>query len=73
MGGGAPGGPRYRIGNLASRKLLANPQGSRDNGSKIIQWDPDGGAEQQWVIDKGPHGDQRDVAKRVARTKEAPK
>jgi len=66
MGGGAPGGPRYRIGNLASRKLLAN-------GSKIIQWDPDGGAEQQWVIDKGPHGDQRDVAKRVARTKEAPK
>ena len=41
----------YRISNLASRKLLANPQGSRDNGTKMIQWDDEGGPEQEWVFD----------------------
>jgi Ricin-type beta-trefoil lectin domain-like len=54
--GAVAGGTRYRIANLASRKLLANPQGSRDDGTRIIQWDPTGGMDQQWVIDRGPHG-----------------
>ncbi len=58
-GGGVSGGTRYRIGNLASRKLLPDPQGSRDNGTKIIQWDDDGRAEQQWQLDTGPHGGAR--------------
>lgn len=50
---------RYRIFNMASRKALANPQGSRDNGTKIIQWDNDGGPEQEWEMDRGPHGGAR--------------
>ena len=29
----------YRIRNLASGKILANPQGSRKSGTKMIQWD----------------------------------
>ncbi len=33
------------------RKLLANPQGSRDNGTVIIQWQDDGGPEQEWVFE----------------------
>ena len=41
----------YKIRNLASRKLLANPQGSRDNGTAMIQWEDTGGAEQEWLFD----------------------
>jgi Ricin-type beta-trefoil lectin domain-like len=55
-GGGLSGGTRYRIANLASGKLLADPQGSRDNGTKIVQWDDDGGAEQRWELESGRHG-----------------
>lgn len=57
--GAVAGGVRYRILNLASRKLLADPQASREDGTRIIQWDNTGGAEQQWVIDRGPHGGTR--------------
>ena len=39
------------IRNMASRKLLADPQGSRENGAKVIQWDDTGGREQEWVFD----------------------
>ena len=60
MGGaGQTGGPGYRIRNLASRKLLANPQGSRDDGTRIIQWDDDGGPEQAWQLEQGPNGQTR--------------
>ena len=31
--------------------LLANPQGSRDNGTTMIQWQDDGGPEQEWVFE----------------------
>src|ERR671933_485200 len=50
-GAGRPTGPMYRIRNAASGKLLANPQGSRDNGTTMIQWQDDGGAEQEWVFE----------------------
>jgi Ricin-type beta-trefoil lectin domain-like len=40
-----------RLRNLVSRKLLANPQGSHDNGTVIIQWQDDGGPEQEWVFE----------------------
>jgi hypothetical protein len=46
----------YRIQNMASRKLLANPQGSRSNGTKIIQWDDTGGPEQAWSHEPAPGG-----------------
>ena len=46
----------YTIRNLASRKLLANPEGSRNNGTKMIQWDETGGADQAWSLEPGPHG-----------------
>ena len=36
---------------MASRKLLANPGGSRNNGTVIIQWDDTGGPEQEWLFD----------------------
>ncbi len=49
-------GAGYKIGNLASGKLLANPQGSRDNGTRIVQWDDDGGPEQRWELAPGPNG-----------------
>ena len=51
-------GPRgqTRLRNVASGKLLANPQGSRDNGTEIIQWREDGGPEQEWVLEAGPRG-----------------
>ena len=41
---------------MASRKLLANPQGSRTNGTKIIQWDDTGGPEQAWSLEPAPGG-----------------
>ncbi len=41
----------HRIRNLASGKLLANPEGSRNNGTKMIQWDDTGGADQAWLFD----------------------
>ena len=41
---------------MASRKLLANPQGSRDNGAKMIQWDDTGGPEQAWSLEPAPGG-----------------
>ena len=41
---------------MASRKLLANPQGSRSNGTKIIQWDDTGGPEQAWSLEPAPGG-----------------
>ncbi|MGI9149368.1 MAG: RICIN domain-containing protein, partial [Chloroflexota bacterium] len=61
LGGGASvgtagAGVGYKIRNLASRKLLANPEGSRDNGTKIIQWEDDGRPEQAWQIERGVHG-----------------
>jgi hypothetical protein len=66
LGGGGPGGAggvasgvRYRIANLASRKLLADPEGSRQDGTRIIQWEATGGADQQWVVDRGPRGGTR--------------
>ena len=40
-----------RIRNLASRKLLATPGGSRNNGTVIVQWDDTGGPEQEWLFD----------------------
>ncbi len=46
----------YRLRNLASRKLLANPGGSRDSGAKIIQWDDSGGPEQAWTLEPVPGG-----------------
>ena len=55
-GGGAATGQGYKIANLASAKLLADPQGSRDSGTKIVQWDDDGGAEQRWELEGGRHG-----------------
>ena len=58
-GRGAATGVQYRIANMASGKLLANPQGSRDNGTRIIQWDNDGGPEQAWQLEAGPHGGTR--------------
>ena len=41
----------YRIRNMARGKVLANPQGSRNNGTVIIQWDDTGGREQEWLFD----------------------
>ena len=58
-GAGRPSGPMYRIRNLASGKLLADPQGSRDDGTRIIQWDDTGGSDQAWHLDRGPHGQTR--------------
>jgi len=46
----------HKIRNMASRKLLANPQGSRDNGTKMIQWDDTGGADQAWTLEPAPGG-----------------
>jgi hypothetical protein len=46
----------YRIRNMASRKLLANPQGSRNNGTEIIQWDDTGDTDQVWSLEPGPNG-----------------
>jgi hypothetical protein len=31
--------------------LLANPQGSPNNGTELIQWQGDGGPEQEWLFD----------------------
>ena len=50
-GAGRATGPMYRIRNAASGKLLANPQGSRNNGTTMIQWQDDGGAEQEWLFE----------------------
>jgi hypothetical protein len=58
-GAGRPTGPMYRIRNAASGKLLADPQGSRDDGTRIIQWDDTGGPDQAWQLDRGPHGQTR--------------
>jgi Ricin-type beta-trefoil lectin domain-like len=41
----------YRIRNMASRKLLANPQGSRSNGTPMIQWEDTGETDQEWSFD----------------------
>lgn len=46
---GGHGGVRIR--NVASRLILADPQGSAQNGTSIIQWQDDGGPEQEWVIE----------------------
>jgi hypothetical protein len=46
----------HRIRNVASGKLLANPEGSRTNGTEIIQWDETGGVEQAWSLERGSHG-----------------
>src|SRR5918998_1039614 len=46
----------YRIHNMASRKLLANPQGSRTNGTKMIQWDDTGGGDQARGVGTAPRG-----------------
>ena len=43
--------PPYRIRDMASRKLLANPQGSRKNGTRMIQWDDTGETDQEWPFD----------------------
>src|ERR687885_745553 len=58
-GAGRPTGPMYRIRNAARGKLLADPQGSRDDGTRIIQWDDTGGPDQAWQLDRGPHGQTR--------------
>ena len=54
------GGGRQRdyhtIRNLASGKLLANPEGSRDSGTQMIQWDDTGGPEQAWGLEPQPGG-----------------
>ena len=49
----------YRIRNMASGKLLANPQGSRNNGTVMIQWDDTGGPEQAWSLEPVPGGGAR--------------
>jgi hypothetical protein len=41
----------YRVRNMASRKLLTNPQGSPTSGTKIIQWDDTGEIDQEWTVD----------------------
>ena len=46
---GPHGGVRIR--NAASGKLLANPEGSRNNGTTMVQWQDDGGPEQEWGFD----------------------
>ncbi len=46
----------YRIHNMASGKLLANPQGSRNNGTEIIQWDDTGGPDQAWSLESRAGG-----------------
>ena len=48
----------YRIQNMASRKLLANPQGSRNNGTTMIQWEDTGETDQEWLFDP-PLGQRR--------------
>ena len=49
----------YRIRNMASGKLLANPEGSRNNGTKMIQWDDTGGPDQAWSVEPGSGGGAR--------------
>ena len=44
------------IRNLASRKLLADPQGSLEDGTKIIQWQDTGESDQMWTLEPGRHG-----------------
>ena len=46
---GPHGGVRIR--NLVSGKLLANPQGSTANGTTMIQWQDNGGPDQEWGFD----------------------
>ena len=46
----------HTIRNLASGKALANPQGSRTNGTEMIQWDDTGGPDQAWSLEPGPNG-----------------
>jgi len=41
----------YRIRNMASGKLLANPQDSRSNGTVMIQWEDTGETDQEWQFD----------------------
>ena len=41
----------HRIRNMASRKLVANPAGSRNNGTTMIQWEDTGEADQEWLFD----------------------
>ncbi len=41
----------YRIRNMANGKLLTYPEGSRANGTVVIQWDDRGGPEQEWLFD----------------------
>ena len=43
-GGASMRSIHHRTRNLVSGKLLANPQGSRANGTKMIQWDDTGGS-----------------------------
>jgi hypothetical protein len=50
----AGGGAKLR--NLASGKVLANPQGSHENGVEMIQWDDTGDTDQAWSLEPGPHG-----------------
>ena len=41
----------HRIRNLASGKVLANPQGSPANGTEMIQWEDTGETDQEWLFD----------------------
>ena len=41
----------YKIRNMVSGKLLADPEGSRANGTAVVQWDDTGGPEQEWLFD----------------------
>ena len=49
----------YKIRNMISGKLLANPEGSRNNGTEMIQWDDSGGIDQRWSVEPGPNGGPR--------------
>ncbi len=49
----------HTIRNLASRQLLAKPQGSRDNGTTMIQWDATDEADQAWSVEPAPGGGAR--------------
>ncbi len=49
----------HRIRNMASGKLLANPQGSRTNGTEMIQWDDTGEVDQAWTVEPVPGGGAR--------------
>ena len=46
----------HTIRNLASGKLLANPQASQQNGTELIQWDATGGPDQEWRLEPGRQG-----------------